>query len=520
MSISIDNWNNYIQQSKDNINSLNITKEQLANILSQFINDIINNNFENINQLQLKDDITQIIQNFASLNSELSIDYLLNLNDEKNLNNRLLLIEILDKFYDVNWTDIINDLIFQNSDNLTLVEKLENLSQLIERRIKGIEDYFDEFMNKLNDNITAQEATKLLSKFIDDIMNAIINDENLGIYNNKIVKFLEAHNAKFVVEPFEYQKDLKTIEKILSNDILYEYLLPDLIRYYDYDGSLLYLFIKSLPSDMMYYNEDLDKFTYHNWDDFYDVLNDHLSEDPYHSGDIRFPSFSIRKENPIDIIKELLEQGFDKQVFNAQEGYDKYITNIVYSNNSYSSYNNTKEVLYNYIILFIKYGVNLNIESIFISNLSDSDIDSFDDIDRYYEKRGNLLDVISQVCKSSEYIFNIETTFKYLSDIETNIDINRIIFDYLYITDFKKEINKYADWSNISARKYTIDMLLRDLNIDANTYDTYYHLPNDNPFGLSNGFELKNIDIFRTIKYYSNYLRETFPHPNDDNSYI
>jgi hypothetical protein len=505
MSISINNWNNYTQQTKDTMNSPNITKEQLANMLSQFIYDIINNDFENINQLQLNDDITQIIQKFTSLNSELLLDYLLNLNDDTNLNfeqslnNRLLLIEILDKFYDINWADIINELIFQNSDNLTLVEKLENLSQLIERRIKGIEDYFDEFMNKLNNNITAQKATKLLTKFIDDIMNAIINDENLGIYNNKIVKFLKAHNAKFVVEPFEYQKDLKTIEKILSNDILYEYLLPDLIRYYDYDGSLLYLFIKSLPSDMMYYNKDLGKFTYHNWDDFYDVLNDHLSEDPYHSGDIRFPCFSIRKENPID-----------KQVFNAQEGYDKYITNIVYSNNSYSSYNNTKEVLYNYIILFIKYGVNLNIESIFISNLSDIEI--FDDINRYYETRGKLLDVISQICKSSEYIFNIETTFKYLSDIETNIDINRIIVDYLYITDFKKEINKYADWSNISATKYTIDMLLRDLNIDANTYDTYYHLPN--------GFELKNIDIFRTIKYYSNYLRETFPNPNDDNSYI
>ena len=110
-------------------------------MLLQFINDIINNNIENINQLQLKDDITQIIQNFASLNSELSIDYLLNLNDDTNLNfeqslnNRLLLIEILDKFYDVNWTDIINDLIFQNSDNLTLVEKLENLSQLIEQPV-------------------------------------------------------------------------------------------------------------------------------------------------------------------------------------------------------------------------------------------------------------------------------------------------------------------------------------------------------------------------------------------------
>ena len=154
MSISIDTWNNYIEQTKDIMNSPNITKEQLANMLSQFIYDIINNDFENINQLQLNDDITQIIQNFASLNSELSLDYLLNLNDDTNdtnLNNRLLLIEILDKFYDVNWTDIINDLIFQNSDNLTLVEKLENLtlveklenlSQLIERRIKGIEDYF------------------------------------------------------------------------------------------------------------------------------------------------------------------------------------------------------------------------------------------------------------------------------------------------------------------------------------------------------------------------------------------
>ena len=102
MSISIDTWNNYIQQTKDIINSPNITKEQLANMLSQFIYDIINNNFENINQLQLNDDITQIIKNFTSLNSELSLDYLLNLNDDTNLNfeqslnSRLLLIEILE----------------------------------------------------------------------------------------------------------------------------------------------------------------------------------------------------------------------------------------------------------------------------------------------------------------------------------------------------------------------------------------------------------------------------------------
>ena len=505
--ISIDTWNNYIQQTKDIINSPNITKEQLANMLSQFIYDIINNDFENINQLQLKDDITQIIKNFTSLNSELSLDYLLylNFNFEQSLNSRLLLIEILDKLYDINWEDIINELIFQNSENSTLVENLEILSQLINKRIKGIEDYFDEFMNKLDDNITSQEATKLLTKFIDDIMNAIINDENLGIYNKKIVKFLKAHNAEFVVEPFKYQKDLKTIEKILSNDILYEYLLPDLIRYYDYNGSLLYLFIKSLPSNMTYYNEDLGKFTYHNWDDFYYVLVDNLEEDPQHGDDIRFPRFSTRKENPIDIMKELLEQGFDKQ-----EGYDKYITNIVYSNNSYINYNNTKEVLYNYIKIFIEYGVNLNIESIFTSNLSDIEI--FDDVKRYYESRGKLLDVISQVCKSSEYILNIETTFKYLSDVETNSDINKIIVDYLYITDFKKEINKYADWSNINATKYTIDMLVKNLNIDADTYNEYDYLPND--------FKLKNIDIFKTIKYYSNYLRETFPNPNDDNSYI
>jgi ribosomal protein L30E len=204
-------------------------------------------------------------------------------------------------------------------------------------------------------------------------------------------------------------------------------------------------------------------------------------------------------------MKELLEQGFDKQ-----EGYDKYITNIVYSNNSYINYNNTKEVLYNYIKIFIKYGVNLNIESIFTSNLSD--IDFFHDVKRYYESRGKLLDVISQVCKSSEYILNIETTFKYLSDVETNSDINKIIVDYLYITDFKKEINKYADWSNINATKYTIDMLVKNLNIDADTYNEYDYLPND--------FKLKDIDIFKTIKYYSNYLRETFPNPNDDNSYI
>ena len=35
-------------------------------------------------------------------------------------------------------------------------------------------------------------------------MNTIINDENLEIYNKKIVKFLKAYNAKFVVEPFKY----------------------------------------------------------------------------------------------------------------------------------------------------------------------------------------------------------------------------------------------------------------------------------------------------------------------------
>ena len=138
---------------------------------------------------------------------------------------------------------------------------------------------------------------------------------------------------------------MKTIEKILSNDILYEYLLPDLSRYYGYNGTLLYLFIKSLPSNMTYYNKDSGKFTYNNCDDFYYVL----VEDPQHGDDIRFHRFSTRKENPIDIMKELLEQGFDKQVFEVQEGYDKYIDNIVYSNNSYINYNNNREVLYNYI---------------------------------------------------------------------------------------------------------------------------------------------------------------------------
>ena len=62
MTISIENWNNFIKHINIKIN-VNITQDQLTNILFQFINDIINHNFENIDQIQFKNDITLIIQN-------------------------------------------------------------------------------------------------------------------------------------------------------------------------------------------------------------------------------------------------------------------------------------------------------------------------------------------------------------------------------------------------------------------------------------------------------------------------
>ncbi len=45
--ILLDEWNNYIKETLYNLNSNDITIEQATSMLSQFIYDIINNNFEN-----------------------------------------------------------------------------------------------------------------------------------------------------------------------------------------------------------------------------------------------------------------------------------------------------------------------------------------------------------------------------------------------------------------------------------------------------------------------------------------
>jgi hypothetical protein len=71
--ISIEDWNNYIEQSYNII--VNITKEQSTDMLSQFIDDIINNNFDNINQIQFKNDISQIIEKLSLFGSLLSNQY-------------------------------------------------------------------------------------------------------------------------------------------------------------------------------------------------------------------------------------------------------------------------------------------------------------------------------------------------------------------------------------------------------------------------------------------------------------
>ncbi len=64
---------------KSIINSNNLTTQQSTNMLSQFINDIMNNN---INPSQFNNDISQIIQKLTSFGSELSLNNLLNLTIE------------------------------------------------------------------------------------------------------------------------------------------------------------------------------------------------------------------------------------------------------------------------------------------------------------------------------------------------------------------------------------------------------------------------------------------------------
>jgi hypothetical protein len=51
-------------------------------MLSQFISDIINNNFENIDQLNFQNNISQVIKKLTSYDCELSVDYLFDLTNE------------------------------------------------------------------------------------------------------------------------------------------------------------------------------------------------------------------------------------------------------------------------------------------------------------------------------------------------------------------------------------------------------------------------------------------------------
>ena len=154
MVISIENWNNFIININNKINVVNITQDQLTNILSQFINDIINNNFENIDQIQFKNDIRIIISLF---DSEVYVENLLNLTIEttdQSINNRVILIDIISEFYDIDWLNLIDESIkFKTERNLfnNHIKSKYNLlcqSSKIILPLKNIEDLYIQIADK------------------------------------------------------------------------------------------------------------------------------------------------------------------------------------------------------------------------------------------------------------------------------------------------------------------------------------------------------------------------------------
>jgi len=206
MSISIDNWNNYIQQSKDIMNSPNITKEQLANILSQFIYDIINNNFENINELEVN--IYQVIQKLTSLNSELSVNYLLDLTDEtfeKSINNRIILMDILGEFYDINWINEINEI------KGFLNDEINNKYSFLMNNVLLSEE-FDDLYKKIINNYDVRILKSYDDEFIKKFRKFLIDKPDKFILNKLIDNLNKTYN-------FEYISGVRMLYKLQKNDM-------------------------------------------------------------------------------------------------------------------------------------------------------------------------------------------------------------------------------------------------------------------------------------------------------------
>jgi hypothetical protein len=149
-------------------------------MLSQFIDDIINNNFDNINQIQFKNDISQIIEKLSLFGSVLSLNNLLNLTIDTpdiSINNRAILIDILDKLYDIDWIKEINEII--KSINKNMVLDIEN-EMLFNINIK----------NKYN--LLYQSSNILLPlKNVEDKYLKIANKS----WNDKYINFIKSDKS-------------------------------------------------------------------------------------------------------------------------------------------------------------------------------------------------------------------------------------------------------------------------------------------------------------------------------------
>jgi hypothetical protein len=152
IQISTEDWNNYILKSI--INSNNLTTQQSTNMLSQFINDIINNN---INPSQYKNDISQIIQKLTSFGSELSLNNLLNLTIEttdQSIINRVILIDIINQFYKIDWINEIDKIIKYKDRKKLFNNHIKNKYNLLYQSstiilpLKNIEDSYIKIANK------------------------------------------------------------------------------------------------------------------------------------------------------------------------------------------------------------------------------------------------------------------------------------------------------------------------------------------------------------------------------------
>jgi hypothetical protein len=480
--ISIDDWNNYIQETLYNLNSNDITIEQATSMLSQFIYDIINNNFENINQLDFQNNISQVIEKLTSFNCELSIDYLLDLTNkdtDQSIINRSILINILSEFYDIDLRKELEDFMTNRQINGLLTDEIRKkynlLSSklLIKQKVKNVKveniTYFlpKDILNIINSYLNQYELLNWIPKDKLVWINLSGNENAIDLlkddyYNNggariKWHSLSENKNAIDILKDEYYNNGGNRINWIrLANNINAIDILKDI---YNKNPNDKRLFIGDLSSNInaidilsdIYYKNPNDRRI--NWTLLsanksaieilnHKYFNTSLNLEEHNNIDWLYLS---KNENAIEILKDIYEKDPDDERINW--------TNL-------SANKGAIEILKHDIV---NNGYRVNLASL--------------------AKNENAIEILKSIYDDENE--DISTYLEYLSSNENAIEILNYFYD-------KNPNDERFDWNALSSNKNAIDILRKEYE----TNGIQGHL------NLKNLVENENaIDIIADIYY-------------------